>query len=242
MPVENQKVSKRGWFITFEGGEGSGKTTQIRRLAAAFEQRGSEVVVTREPGGSAGADAIRHIVLSGAAEEFGGDVEALLFAAARIDHIETLIRPALGEGKVVLCDRFQDSTRVYQSTGSAENGAFLSAIEDATLTNIYPDITIMLDVPAEIGLARAAERRGAGEADRFEKETVEVHSARRERFLEIARSEPDRCIVIDASLPEEAVAATVASQTFARLGLEPPVSNAGEGVAAMDRGAPHEGP
>jgi dTMP kinase len=234
MSAENRNEKPRGWFVTFEGGEGSGKTTQIRRLAEALRERGFDVIVTREPGGSPGADAIRHIVLSGAAEGFGGDVEALLFAAARIDHIETLVRPALDDGKVVLCDRFHDSTRVYQATGSAENGAFLSAVEDATLTNIYPDVTVVLDVPAAIGLARAAARRGVGEADRFEKEATEIHDARRERFLEIARAEPERCIVIDAGRSENAVAASVASGVFAKLGLETP--SAGDGND-KDRGA-----
>jgi dTMP kinase len=200
---------RRGFFITFEGGEGAGKSTQIRRLAGALTRAGHKVVVTREPGGSPGAEAIRHVILSGAAESLGPAMEAVLFAAARSDHIEQLIRPAVEAGKIVLCDRFMDSTRVYQGRTGGLDPAFIAALERATVGGMIPDLTIILDIPPEIGLERAARRRGADEADRFEKETLETHRRRREAFLEIARREPQRCFVVDASQSSEAVARTV---------------------------------
>lgn len=205
----------RGFFITFEGGEGAGKSTQIGRLAQKLRDKRYPVTVTREPGGSPGAEAIRHVILSGAAEPFGPEMEALLFAAARSDHIEQLIRPALRRGKVVLCDRFVDSSRVYQSN---TDPALLDEIERVSLNGVMPDLTLILDLDPEEGLRRAVARRGEGEAaDRFEKETLAIHKRRRQAFLDIAREEAKRCVVIDASGDAETVENAVTAAAFSAL-------------------------
>lgn len=191
---------RSGTFITFEGGEGAGKSTQISRLAARLRDGGAEVVVTREPGGSPGAEAVRHVLLSGAAEPFGPGMEAVLFAAARSDHVEQVIRPALERGEVVLCDRFMDSSRVYQGVTGELDAGFMAALERVTVNGMVPDLTVILDLDPEEGLRRAHARRGqAAGPDRYEKETLDIHRRRREAFLEIARREPERCVVIDAS-------------------------------------------
>ncbi len=200
----------RGLFITFEGGEGAGKSTQIRMLAATLGASGREVVVTREPGGSPGAEAIRHVVLSGAAEPFGPEMEAVLFAAARADHIDRTIRPAFERGAVVLSDRFVDSSRVYQGVTGGLDRSFMEELERATVEDMMPDLTLILDIDPEEGMRRAGARRGASEADRFEKEGLSLHRRRRKAFLEIAKAEPKRCKVIDASRPVEKIAAEIA--------------------------------
>lgn len=206
-------VEAKGVFVTFEGGEGAGKSTQIRRLAKSLEQAGHDVLVTREPGGSAGAEAVRHVLLSGGAESFGVRMEAMLFAAARNDHVEQVIRPALAEGRVVLCDRFIDSSRVYQGITGNLDAAFVDSLEEIAIDGVRPDMTMILDLPAEVGLARAR-KRGEAEAasagpDRFEKEEVDVHEKRRLAFREIAESAPQRCRVIDAQQSEDEVAAAI---------------------------------
>ncbi len=200
-----------GLFVTFEGGEGAGKSTQIRLLAEALRARGLTVLMTREPGGSSGAEAVRHVLLSGAAEPYGIRMEAMLFAAARSDHVEELIRPALAAGTVVLCDRFMDSSRVYQGiTGNLEQ-PFVEALERVAINGVMPDCTIIFDLPAAIGMERAR-KRGAGESetpDRFEREELETHEKRREAFLDIAEREPLRCRVVDATKAQEVIAAEV---------------------------------
>lgn len=198
----------RGLFITFEGGEGSGKSTQIKRLGEVLKARGLSVLQTREPGGSPGAEAVRHVLLSGAAEAYGPETEALLFAAARSDHVEQVIRPAVDSGTIVLCDRFMDSSRVYQGVTGELDSEFMRQLEEVTVNGMVPDLTLILDIDPEIGLARAASRR-SGPADRYEKETVAMHQRRRDGFLDIAKREPERCKVIDASLDAEAIAAEV---------------------------------
>ncbi len=208
-----------GYFITFEGGEGAGKSTQILRLADELKKRGREVVVTREPGGSPGAEAVRHVILSGAAEQFGTEAEAILFAAARNDHVEQVIRPAVKAGKIVLCDRFMDSTRVYQGMSGGLDAAFVENLERVAVNGMVPDLTIILDIDPIIGLQRAAIRR-AGPADRFEKETVETHQRRREGFLSIAKAEPQRCAVVDAQREPDAIADEIARLVLNRLGDE----------------------
>jgi len=217
-----------GIFVSFEGGEGSGKSTQIRRLADHLRGQGHEVVVTREPGGSAGAEAVRHVILSGAAEAFGVRMEAILFAAARNDHVEEVIRPALKRGAAVLCDRFIDSSRVYQGVTGNLEPAFMAALEQAAIDGMMPDLTILLDLPAEIGLARAGRRRGALDAtaqpDRFEREQVETHEKRREAYLDIAENEPDRCRVINADRPEQEIAADIAAIADGLLGRVSPIA------------------
>lgn len=206
-----------GLFVTFEGGEGAGKSTQIRRLAEALRARGRSVLITREPGGSAGAEAVRHVLLSGAAERFGIRMEALLFAAARNDHVESVIGPAITSGQTVLCDRFMDSSRVYQGITGNLPQPLIDALERVAVHGLRPDLTIVLDLPASLGLARVRQRLGQtadGESDqsgldRFEKEELDTHEKRREAFLDIAAADPARCRVVDAAQDEARVAADV---------------------------------
>ncbi|QLF70477.1 dTMP kinase [Peteryoungia desertarenae] len=212
-----------GLFVSFEGGEGAGKSTQIRLLAEHLRALGLPVITTREPGGSAGAEALRHVLLSGAAEPFGIRMEALLFAAARADHIDCVIAPALAEGKVVLCDRFVDSSRVYQGvTGNLEPD-LMAALERVSVRNFMPDLTFMLDLPAVEGLARARRRAGlaairAESPDRFEREEIDVHEQRRQGFLDIAMREPVRCHIVDARQSIDEIARAISSKTDTVLG------------------------
>jgi dTMP kinase len=207
-----------GRFITFEGGEGAGKSTQIRLLADRLTAAGHAVVATREPGGTPTAEEIRRVLLSGIAKQLGPDGEAVLFAAARADHVERVIRPALRAGKWVLSDRFSDSTRVYQGVGGGADAGVLDALDRAAVGRTQPDLTIVLDVPADVGLARAAQRTAAsGEpADRFERDDLALHEARREAFLAIARAEPERCLVVDATQSEPATAGAIWQAVAAR--------------------------
>ncbi len=208
-----------GLFVSFEGGEGAGKSTQIRRLAERLRERGHDVLVTREPGGSPGAEAVRHVLLSGAAEIFGTHMEAILFAAARNDHVEEVIRPALARGTIVLCDRFMDSSRVYQGVTGNLEADYIEALQRVAVNGVVPDCTLILDIPAEIGLERARKRASAVVApDRFEKEEMQTHEKRREAFLDIAAREPERCHVIDAQRPEDEIAADIAGIVDRRLG------------------------
>lgn len=206
-----------GLLITFEGGEGAGKSTQIFALADHLRNQGFEVVVTREPGGSAGAEAVRHVILSGAAEAYGPAMEALLFAAARSDHIDQKIRPAIEAGQIVLCDRFIDSSRVYQGVSGNLDPQFMQSVERIAIDGTMPDLTFILDIPADKGLARAGLRRGAEVADRFEKETIATHEARRQAFLAIAAREPQRCKVINADRTVAEISTEIAALTDAAL-------------------------
>lgn len=199
----------RGRFITFEGGEGTGKSTQIRRLEQRLRAAGHAVVVTREPGGSPGAEAMRHILLSGAARPLGTDAEAILFAAARDDHVRTLIAPALAAGAWVLCDRFVDSTRAYQGILGGVDTRLIDALERITVGDTRPDLTLVLDLPPEIGLARAALRRGHDAPDRFEAEAVEFHTRLRAAYRAIAESAPERCVLVDAAGDPEQIAVRI---------------------------------
>jgi dTMP kinase len=207
--TSTKRASGRGHFISFEGGEGSGKTTQINRLAERLEAARLRTIVTREPGGSPGAEVIRHLVLSGMGKLLGPEAETLLFAAARDDHVRTVIQPALGQGTWVLCDRFSDSTRAYQGRLGKVAPAVLNAMERVTIGDLKPDLTIILDVPVEVGLQRAAARRGEGAADRFESEDVKFHQELREAYREIALANPDRCVLIDATADPNVVAANI---------------------------------
>jgi dTMP kinase len=206
-----------GRFITFEGGEGSGKSTQIRTLAERLNAAKLRVTVTREPGGSPGAEIIRHLVLSGMGKLLGPDAETLLFAAARDDHVSSVIKPALKQGTWVLCDRFSDSTRAYQGSLGKVSPAVLNAMERVTIGDLKPDLTIVLDVPVEIGMKRAAARRGSAAPDRFEAEDLNFHQQLREAYRRIAVSEPQRCVLIDASAEPDIVAARVWSAVRDRL-------------------------
>lgn len=198
-----------GIFITFEGGEGAGKSTQIRRLAEKFALKGVECVLTREPGGTPRAEILRDYILNGRAKNFGARAEAILFTAARINHLDALIRPALLRGAAVLCDRFADSTRAYQGARGEVADAELLALQTIALDGVAPDLTFVLDLAPELGLERARKRRGLDAVDRFEAEDLSFHRALREKFLQICRQEPARCALIDASAAEDVVAEDV---------------------------------
>lgn len=200
---------ERGRFITFEGGEGSGKSTQIKILAERLNAAKLRTIVTREPGGSPGAEIIRHLVLSGMGKLLGADAETLLFAAARDDHVHTVIKPALEQGIWVLCDRFADSTRAYQGRVGNVLPGVLNAMERVTIGDLKPDLTVILDIPVEIGMQRAAARRGGCAPDRFEAEDIAFHRQLRDAYRDIAASDPQRCVVIDANADVATVAAAV---------------------------------
>lgn len=205
----------RGRFITFEGGEGAGKSTQVGRLAARLTADGREVVTTREPGGSPGAESIRELVLKGSADRWSPATETLLMYAARRDHIERVIRPALERGAWVICDRFADSTRAYQGAAGGVDPKFISALETYILEGTRPDLTLVFDLPANVGLDRAHARAGA--EMRFESKGMAFHERLREGFRAIADSEPDRCALIDATAPMDAVEAAVWAAVSERL-------------------------
>lgn len=192
-----------GKFITLEGGEGSGKSTQVKALAAALRDSGREVVETREPGGSPGAEAIRELLIHGESDRWDAVSETLLHFAARRDHLRRVIWPALNEGSWVISDRFADSTLAYQGYGLQLGADFVRRIYDLTVGDFRPDLTFILDLPVQEGLARAAARRGGGE--RYEGMGIAFHERLRAGFLEIAKAEPERCLVVDAASPAEAV-------------------------------------
>nr|WP_295110473.1 dTMP kinase [uncultured Caulobacter sp.] len=206
----------QGSFISFEGGEGAGKSTQIRRLAERLQAAGHDVVVTREPGGSPGAEAIRDLLVNGAADRWSAVTETLLMYASRRDHVERVIRPALAQGKIVLCDRFADSTRAYQGAGGDAPASLIASLEEHVLSSTVPVLTLILDLPAEVGLQRAEARGGAA---RFESKGLEFHQRLRAGYLEIARKEPERCVVIDADAEIDAVTAAIAEAVAQRLDL-----------------------
>jgi dTMP kinase len=199
-------IAMSGRFITFEGGEGTGKSTHASMLAARLRTFGIGVQLTREPGGSPGAEIMRYILLSGAARSLGPNVEAVLFAAARDDHLTTLIRPALKLNKWVVCDRFADSTRIYQGVAGKVDPLAIRAMERIVVGDTKPDLTFILDVPAKEGMRRANQRRGNDGADRFEGEAMAFHERLRDGFLTLAANEPHRCVLIDATTPKEEVA------------------------------------
>lgn len=210
-----------GRFITFEGGEGTGKSTQISRLVERLRARGLDVVQTREPGGTPGAEVIRRAVLSGKVAALGPFAEALMMNAARDDHLVELIRPALARGAWVVCDRFVDSTRAYQGGLGGVKPEVLAALEESVVGDTRPELTIILDLDPEIALARARARTRAegGEGDRFEDEDLDTHRKLRQAFLDIAAAEPGRCVVIDASGSADDVAERVWRAVSGRLGL-----------------------
>jgi dTMP kinase len=207
----------RGKFITFEGGEGTGKSTQAAMLALRLESCGLGAQLTREPGGSPGAEIIRHVLLSGAAKPLGADVEAMLFAAARDDHVQCTILPALRSGKWVVCDRFADSTRVYQGILGQVDQKLINVLERVSVGELAPDLTVILDLPVQVGLERARLRRGDAEADRFEGEGAAFHEKLRDAYLAIAARDPDRCVVIDAAATKEIVANAIWQVVQSRL-------------------------
>jgi dTMP kinase len=199
-----------GCLITLEGGEGAGKSTHAGRIVRWLKEKGIEAIGTREPGGSPGAEILRKVLLSGSIASLGPAAEAILFAAARMDHIENKIKPALAAGTFVVCDRFADSTRAYQGASGKLDPRFLRALERVTLGGLRPDLTLILDLAAAEGLARAKARRGTSEVpDRFEREDLQFHESLRAAFLAIAAAEPERCAVIDASRSQEEVAQAI---------------------------------
>lgn len=205
-----------GKFITFEGGEGAGKSTQIQRLSSALEKTGLNVTVTREPGGSPGAETIRGMLLDPDAD-WDPPTEALLHFAARADHYTTRIAPALRDGQWVLCDRFADSTRAYQGYGLGLDMDAIEALYEIALDDFVPDLTIILDIPVETGAARMIER--GADPDRYEKMDTTFHERLRRGFLEIAEKEPGRCAVIDADTDIDIVTARIFDCVEGRLGV-----------------------
>ncbi len=203
-----------GKFITLEGGEGGGKTTQATLLAERLRKAGLEVLMTREPGGTPRAEAIREVLLSGRARRFGALGEAVLFYAARESHLELAIRPALEKGTWVVCDRFSDSTRAYQGAAGGVPLSVIGVLDAAVVGTTRPDLTVVFDLPPELGLKRAAERKRQSEKvsspdpdlDRFETMNLAFHRALREEFLAIAKAEPDRYVAVDASRNMQLVA------------------------------------
>ena len=208
-----------GRFITFEGGEGAGKSTQARRLVEQLQARGISVVLTREPGGSEGAESLRNLLVIGDADRWTPTAETLLMYAGRSDHLTRLIRPALEAGTWVVCDRFSDSTRAYQGAGGGVRPAFIEAIEAEVVGADKPDLTLVFDMPVEIGLERAF-GRDMFEA-RFESKGLAFHQRLRNAFLQIARDEPGRCALINAGGTLDDVANEVWSAVSSRLDLEP---------------------
>jgi dTMP kinase len=198
----------RGVFITLEGGEGAGKSTQARLLKTALEARGRSVVLTREPGGSPGAEDIRRLLVEGEPDRWTPMSETLLFLAARADHIARLIAPALAAGNWVVCDRFSDSTSVYQGLARELGMEKIRTLQDAALPELTPDLTLILDLDPATGLARAHARGGAGET-RFERFDSAFHARLRQGFRDIAAREPQRCVTIDGADSAENVAARI---------------------------------
>jgi dTMP kinase len=210
-----------GRFITLEGGEGAGKSTQQRRLADWLRRGGREVVETREPGGSPGAEEIRTLLVTGTAGRWDAVTEALLHFAARRDHLRQTIEPALARGSWVVCDRFADSTMAYQGYGHGLGRAPVEALYALVVGSLKPDLTLVLDLPVAEGLARAGHRNGRGtqQEDRYEQMDLGFHERLREGFHDIVAREPARCLLIDARGDEDAVAARIAAAVAARLGV-----------------------
>jgi dTMP kinase len=206
-----------GHFITLEGGEGAGKTTLLTTLRSRLETSGHEVVLTREPGGTQGAEAIRALLVTGAADRWTALSELCLFFAAREDHLERLIRPALKRGAIVLCDRFSDSTRAYQGQAGGAGREAVEALDALIVGPTQPDLTLILDIDPAIGLKRAAARRGT--EDRFEGKAFAFHTALRAAYLDLAERFPERCGVLDASVTPGVLAEAAWTLVTGRLSL-----------------------
>ena len=203
-----------GWFISFEGIDGSGKSTQARRLADRLREMGSDVILTREPGGSSGAKEIRELLLTGDPGRWSAETEILLFTAARRDHIERVITPALEAGRTVITDRFADSTRVYQGATRGDLRSVVDRLHELMIAR-EPDLTFIIDMDPEVALTRGLARQ-SGE-DRFEEFGLGFQETLRHGFLSLARDNPDRCVLIDGNRGETEVAAEVLIQLQSRL-------------------------
>jgi dTMP kinase len=209
-------MTRPGRLITFEGGEGAGKSTQIEHLAVALRAAKVDVLATREPGGTPGAELIRRLLVEGPPDRWLPLTEALLLQAARHDHVVRRIAPALAAGRWVLCDRFMDSTRVYQGVAGGVGEAVIDRLHATVFGELRPDLTVILDVPVATGRDR---RRGAAGGQRFEQMADAFHERVRAGFLALARTEPERCALVDATRPIEAVAADVRALVGRRFGL-----------------------
>lgn len=206
---------RKGRFITFEGGEGAGKSTQLQLLAVALRRAGRDVVITREPGGSTGAEQIRRLLVEGAPGSWDAMTEALLHIAARRDHLRSTVWPALAAGRWVLCDRFSDSTVAYQGYGHGLGREVVEALQASAIGGFAPDLTIIFDLAPAEGLRRAGGRGGV--EDRYERMDLSFHERLRAGFLDIARRHPERCVVVDAAQDLEVVRVAVFSAVLARL-------------------------
>jgi dTMP kinase len=206
-----------GYFITLEGGEGSGKTTQRDLLIAAFHKAGLPLLTTREPGGSAGAEKIRNLLVTGDADAWSAEAETLLFYAARMDHVQRVIQPALAAGTHVMCDRFADSTLVYQGAGKGLSEAYIENLHNLTLGNFAPHLTLVLDIEPTLGLKRAGARRG--DETRFESMDLDFHHRIRAGFLELSMRAPQRVCVLAADQDKDALHAEILTTIRTRLGL-----------------------
>ena len=196
-----------GRFINFEGGEGAGKSTQIQLLADYLKSEGKDVLITREPGGSEGAEAVRTLLVTGDVNRWDGITEAMLVFAGRRDHYERVIKPALKSGTYVLCDRFADSSYAYQGAGQGVEPKVLDQLYDLACGDFRPDLTLILDMPVDIGIKRASAR--GGDEQRFENMELDFHKRVRQAFLDIAKTHPNRCVVIDAEQPINSIATEI---------------------------------
>ncbi|MCB9995678.1 MAG: dTMP kinase [Rhodospirillales bacterium] len=212
-------MSSQGIFITLEGGEGSGKSTQIKTLAAFLQDKGHDVILTREPGGTPEAEKIRELLVNRDGGDWTPMAETLLFFAARAMHIETLIKPALAEGKIVICDRFTDSTRAYQSYGHGLDPDIIESYVQLAIAGFEPDLTFILDIDAAAGLERAGRRNTDADSteDRFEQMQIDFHERLRQGFLEIAARNPERCVIIDAQQSIDEIAAQIGDAALERI-------------------------
>ena len=206
----------QGRFITLEGGEGAGKSTQVARLKQSIEARGHECIATREPGGAPGAEMVRKLLVEGPTEQWDGVTEALLHFAARREHLRTTVLPAIARGAWVVSDRFADSTMAYQGYGHGIDRAILGTLYDITVGAFRPDLTLILDLPVDTGLARAASRRG--KETRYESLPLDFHERVRAGFLDIAAADPERCVVIDATAAIDDIARAIGDALSTRLG------------------------
>lgn len=214
-----------GFFITFEGGEGSGKTTQINRLSSFLSEQGHRVVSTREPGGTPEAEKIRNFLVKRDGGDWSPEAECLLLYAARSMHVQRVIKPALADGKIVISDRFSDSTLAYQGYGHGYDLGKIKALDDLILQGFKPDLTIVLDIPAQEGVVRSTRRLAEESAvidrmeDRFEQLDLSFHEKLRQGFLEIAKTNSERCHVIDARQPLDLVSDSVRALASKAAGL-----------------------
>jgi len=219
--IRERGPQSEGKFITLEGGEGAGKTTQIKLLADALKGSGIDPVLTREPGGAPGAEVIRSLLVEGSVDRWQPMTEALLHFAARVEHVKETIQPALAAGRWVVSDRFSDSTVAYQGYGHDLGGEAIARLHTLVLGDFQPDLTLILDIPVEDGLARAGSREAADRAgeDRYERMDAEFHQRLRDGFLDIARRYPERCAVIDATQDQHGVHQAIRDVLEKRLSL-----------------------